>query len=285
MTGRPSGSATTVATWLADARTRLGPTSDEARLEAELLLRHVTGRTRAALVAWPDATLDPPTLGTLESLLARRLDGEPLAHVLGTREFWSLELEVSPAVLIPRPDTETLVERALAHLASDPDGLVVEAGTGSGAIAIALASECPNPIVATDRSAEALAVAARNASRHPAARRVRFVRGDWLEAFAPDSASLLVSNPPYLADDDPHLPALAREPRAALVAGRSGLEALASLVRQAARVARPGAVVLLEHGAGQGEAVRALFERDGYANVHTTRDLGGRERVSEGTRA
>ena len=257
--------------------------SEEGALEAALLLGHVAGLSRAALVAWPDAPLDATLVRALESLLARRLDGEPLAYLTGTREFWSLPLEVSPAVLVPRPDTETLVERALARLDGDPDGIVLELGTGSGAVAIALATACPNPIVATDTSAGALEVAARNAARHLPPGRVSFVRADWLEPFAARRISLLVSNPPYLGDDDPHLAALAREPRAALVADAGGLGAIERILRRAGHVGRSGAALLLEHGAAQGAAVRTRFARHGFGEVVTRRDLAGLERVTEGT--
>ena len=234
------------------------------------------------MLAWPETALEPDALAALGQALARRLRGEPLAHVLGSGAFWTFELEVGPAVLVPRADTETLVERALLHLEADPHGLVLEAGTGTGAVAIALATECPNPIVAIELHADALAVARRNARRLLAPGRLGFVRGDWLAAFADASAALIVANPPYLADDDPHLPALAHEPRAALVSGPEGLDALTALIVQARRVARPGAVVALEHGCSQGAAVRGLLARHGFADVVTTRDLAGLERVSEG---
>ena len=254
----------------------------EARLEAEVLLDHVTGLNRAALVARPERVLDVDALAALEALVARRLSGEPVAYVVGTREFWSMAFAVEPGVLIPRPDTETLVERALAHVSTDPSGLVLEAGTGSGAVAVALASECPNAILATDIEPIALSVASANARRLVGEARVRFVRADWLAPFADASLAVLVSNPPYLAADDPHLPALHAEPRTALVAGDGGLGALARLVAEGRRVVRPGGAVLLEHGAIQGEAVRALFERHGYIRVRTHRDLAGLERTTEG---
>ena len=149
-----------------------------------MLLRRVTGRDRAAVLARPEAALDAAALDALEALLARRLAGEPIAYVLGTREFWSLELAVGPGALVPRPDTETLVERALERLPGDPAALVLEAGTGSGAIAVALARECPNPVVATELHAAALGVAAANVARHAPGGRVRLVRADWLAPFA-----------------------------------------------------------------------------------------------------
>jgi len=280
----PSVSPLTVTHWLRDARQRLEAVTDEGPLEAELLLRHVTGRSRATLMAWPDATLHAAHLDTLAALLARRLEGEPLAYLTGTREFWSMAFEVTPAVLIPRPDTETLVERALVHVADDPDGLVIDAGTGSGAVAIALATECLNPIVATDASAEALAVAARNARRLLPPGRVMFVRGDWLAAFGNGCAATIVSNPPYLATGDAHLLALRREPAGALVSGDDGLSAIETLARQARTVGRAATTLLLEHGAEQGAAVRQCLAEAGWERIATFADLASRERVSEGRR-
>ena len=253
----------------------------EASLEAELLLRHVTGRSRASLYAWPDAALAATELVTLAALLERRLAGEPLAHLIGTREFWSRDFEVGPDVLVPRADTETLVERALELLPSLPPGLIVDAGTGSGAIAVSLALECERDVVATDRHASALHVARRNARRHLTPDRVAFVQGDWLAAFGEGSVALLVSNPPYLAENDPHLPSLSREPRAALVAGEDGLESIRVLAEQASRVLEASGAVLVEHGFSQGEAVRELFAERGFTNVATVRDLAGHERVTE----
>ena len=254
----------------------------EASIEAELLLRHATGRSRTSLYAWPDAALGTAELSTLADLLERRLGGEPLAHLTGMREFWSHDFEVGPDVLVPRPDTETLVERALELLPSLPDGLVVDAGTGSGAVAVALALECKRQIVAIDRHASALHVARRNARRHLPPGRIAFVLGDWLSAFADRSVALLVSNPPYLAEDDPHLPSLSREPRAALVAGADGLESIRVLAGQASRVLKPDGAVLVEHGCSQGEAVRGLLAARGCTDVATVRDLAGHERLTEG---
>ena len=306
---------TSVASWLHAARARLAArasASDPAEdaLDVELLLGHASGRSRAALRARPEATLDAPTLAALDALLARRLDGEPLAHILGTREFWSLELAAGPAALVPRPDTETLVERALARLTDAPPGPLLDAGTGGGAIAIALAVElgargdasrapasvsrtlpataapsagAERAVIASERSAAALELARRNVARL-APGRVALVRASWLDAFAEESLALIVSNPPYLAEDDPHLPALAHEPREALVAGPGGLEAIAHLTDAARRTLRPGGALLLEHGHEQGAAVRALYRRHGWRDVATVTDLAGRERVSEGRR-
>ena len=253
----------------------------EASIEAELLLRHATGRSRTSLYAWPEAALGTAELAALADLLERRLAGEPLAHLTGTREFWSRDFEVGPDVLVPRADTETLVERALELLPRLPAGLVVDAGTGSGAVAVALALECEREIVATDRHVSALRVARRNARRHLPPGRVAFVQGDWLAAFAERSVALLVSNPPYLAEDDPHLPSLTREPRAALVSGENGLESIRVLAGQAKRVLKHGGAVLVEHGFSQGEAVRELFSARGCTEVATVRDLNGHERVTE----
>lgn len=248
------------------------------------MLRHTASLSRAALFAWPERSLDDDVLATLDHFVESRLGGVPLAYLIGSRDFWSLSLTVTPAVLIPRPDTEALVERALLHLGTAPareEGWIVEAGTGSGAIAIALATECDRPLLATDRSADALSVAQGNAVRLLEADRVEFLEGDWLDALCRHSVTMLVSNPPYLAEDDPHLTALSAEPAAALVSGRDGLDAIRRLIDDAVHVCVPEALVILEHGYTQAEAVRGLFAAHGFFNIVTTRDLAGLDRVTE----
>jgi release factor glutamine methyltransferase len=214
----------------------------------------------------------------------RRLAGEPVAYLTGRREFWSLDLEVTPDVLVPRPETELLVERALAVLAGVQAPAVLDLGTGSGAIALAIASTRPDAAVtATDASPAALAVAERNARRLGISN-VSFRAGDWYAALDRGRFDVILSNPPYVAAGDPALAALAHEPLRALVAGPDGLAALAAVAAGARERLRPGGWLLVEHGAGQGAAVRDLLTRAGLASVATRADLAGHERASEGTR-
>ena len=203
--------------------------SPTAALDAELLLAAVTGAGRAGIAANPQRELDRAQLAVLDALARRRLSGEPVAYLIGRREFWSLELEVTPDVLVPRPETELLVELALAAIARKARPAVLDLGTGSGAIAIAIASERKDAMVtATDVSPSALDVARRNADRHRM-RNVRFLQGSWYERFAGVQFDAIVSNPPYVASGDPALAALAHEPRLALVAGPDGIEAIAAV--------------------------------------------------------
>lgn len=263
-------------------RARLAPASPTAALDAEILVASVLGLDRARLAADPERALAAEELFALESLVRRRLDGEPVAYLTGRREFWSLEFEVTPDVLVPRPETELLVERALAAIAGLAHPAVLDLGTGSGAIAVAIAAERPDAAVtATDRSPAALAVARRNAARLAPAN-LRFVEGDWFAPLAGRRFDAIVSNPPYVAEGDPALASLAREPRGALVAGPEGLDALAAIVAGAAQHLAPDGRLALEHGAAQGSAVRALLAAAGFGAVATFRDLAGHERVTEG---
>jgi release factor glutamine methyltransferase len=257
---------------LASAASVLG-----TRLDAELLLAHVLDVARANVIARDERVLTPEEQGDFEQLLARRMAGEPLAYLTGTREFWSLELEVTRDVLVPRPETELLVEWGLALA---PRSLL-DLGTGSGAIALALARELPAAgIVGVDRSAAALAVARRNAARLRLA--VEFVEGSWFEPVAGRNFDLVVSNPPYVAADHPRLADLKFEPSLALTSGPEGLDALRAIVGAAPRHLNPGGWLLVEHGAEQGTAVRALFAASGFAGVETRRDLAGLERATGG---
>jgi release factor glutamine methyltransferase len=268
---------------IAALRERLAGASRTAALDAELLVARALGVGRAALAADPGRALAPEELLALESHARRRLAGEPVAYLTGRREFWSLYLEVTPDVLVPRPETELLVERALAAIAGLVRPQVLDLGTGSGAIALAIASVRPDSAVtASDRSAAALAVARRNAARLGFAS-VNFIQGDWFAPLAGARFDAIVANPPYVAADDPALASLAHEPRAALVAGADGLEALSAIAAGAGAHLAPGGRLLLEHGAAQGAAVRELLRTAGLADVETRRDLAGHERASEGT--
>lgn len=267
---------------LAALARRLAHVSSTPALDAELLLAQALGEGRAAVAAHPERTLTAAQCAALEALAGRRLRGEPLAYLTGRKEFWSLDLEVTPDVLVPRPETELAVELALTALAGVPRPAVLDLGTGSGAIALAIARERPDAAVtATDESAAALAVAAGNAARLGVAN-VRFLCGSWFAPVAGERFDLVVSNPPYLAASDAALAALAHEPRAALVAGPTGLEALDRIGAEAPAALIPGGVLVLEHGADQGAAVRALMAHAGLTGVVTRRDLAGLERATQG---
>lgn len=271
---------------LADAARRLAASSRSPRLDAELLLAHVLGIDRGRLAARDDAPLEPALAATFATLLARRAAGVPVAYLTGRREFWSLALGVGPGVLVPRPETELLVEWALEILRGATAPALLDLGTGSGAIGLALATERPDASVdLVEASPAALAFAERNRAS-VAAGNVRLLAGDWFAPVADRRYDLIVSNPPYLAADDPHLRAaeLGHEPLGALVAGPGGLEALAAIAAGAGAHLRPGGAVLLEHGAGQAAEVRALLAGAGLRALETRRDLAGHERATAGRR-
>lgn len=271
---------TTIAALLARV-TELAEVSTTPRLDLELLLCRAADCPRTLLYARPETELSAPAAAAFEALIERRRRGEPMAYILGEREFWSLNLRVSPATLIPRPETEHLVELALA-LVAEPRARALDLGTGSGAIALALASERPAwRVTGVDRSAAALRVAESNRAAL-ALDNVRWRRGDWL-AGARGRYHLIVANPPYVDPGDPQLAsgALRFEPRAALVAGEQGLAALRAIAAAAPAHLLPGGWLLLEHGADQGAAVRALCAA-ALEEVRSWRDLAGRERVSGG---
>lgn len=259
---------------------------EEGAGEVDVLLAHVLGRSRAWLRAHGDEPVDEATRARFRDCLARRRVGMPVAYLTGVREFWSLPLQVTPDVLVPRADTERLVEMALDRLPLDRPSRIADLGTGSGAIALALARERPRcTVLATDYSEPALAVAADNARRLGLDDRVRFLRSDWFAALRHERPfDIVVSNPPYLAAGDRHLREgdLRHEPVRALIAGRDGLDAIRTIVAAAPRHLAPDGWLLLEHGLTQGAAVRALMTAAGLAEVATGRDLEGRERVTAG---
>jgi release factor glutamine methyltransferase len=275
-----SADARTVAEALAAARAR-----GLDRLDAQLLLSHHLGRDRAWLLAHDSDALTPDVLTRFDADVHRRADGVPLAYLTGTREFHGLQLQISPAVLDPRPDTETLVDWALELLAltSEPQPAVVDLGTGSGAVALAIAHRCRGVrVTATDVSPDALAVAGANARRLGLA--VELAAGPWWSAVAGRRFAMAVSNPPYIAGDDPHLPALRHEPLMALTPGGDGLDAIRAIVAGAPQALLPGAWLLIEHGWDQAEAVHALLHAAGFDEVQSRHDLGGHARCSGGRR-
>lgn len=273
----------TVSELLGEACRQLQPLSDSARLDAELLLAHALQQTRTWLHTWPEKTVDAQQQQRYASLLKRRLQGEPVAHILGEQEFWSLKLQVTAATLIPRPDTERLVELALDRIPVDSAWYIADLGTGSGAIALALAAERPNcRITATDRFREALDIAHRNAE-HLGLRNVQFVQSDWLAGFAPrPQFEMIVSNPPYVCESDPHLARgdVRFEPRAALAAGTDGLDDIRRITQQAWPHLTAGGWLLLEHGYDQSTAVQQILTRAGYVGVEDFVDYGGNPRVA-----
>lgn len=285
-----AGGRVTLDALLAEAAASLvAAGSPSARLDAEVLLCHVLGVERTWLYTWGDRDADGEATGRFRALLARRMAGEPVAYLTGEREFWGLTLATDPSTLIPRPDTETLVEAALA-LATTPGGRLLDLGTGSGAIALAFASERPGwCVLGLDIRPEAVALARQNAARHALENAV-FGESDWFAALAGQDEDarfdLVVSNPPYIAADDPHLAEgdVRFEPRSALVAGGEGLADLRHLAGAAREHLLPGGWLLLEHGFRQAEAVREALLAAGYAEVASRRDLAGHERISLGRR-
>ena len=257
------------------------------RLDAQMLILLALGRDphdRAWLTAHGDQPLPGDAAAALQALVARRRAGEPMAYLRGEQEFFGLSLRVDARVLVPRPDTETLVEWALSLAPALPAGArVADLGTGSGAIALALRSRQPHwDITATDASADALAVARANAERLGLP--IRFARGGWLDALPGERFDLLVSNPPYIADGDAHLPALAHEPDSALTAGPDGLDDIRLLVAQAPAHLQPGGWLLLEHGHDQADAVCRLLADAGFEQVDSRNDIAGIARCSGGRR-
>ena len=254
------------------------------RVDAEWLLAHALGQSRTWLFAHSADAV--PESGALRfaDLLARREAGEPVAYLTGLQGFWTLELEVSPATLIPRPETELLVELALARIPMGAAARIADLGTGSGAIALAIAKERPRAhVVATDASEPALDVARRNAARNRIAN-VEFRHGDWLVPLAGERFDLIASNPPYIAEGDPHLDEgdLRFEPASALSSGSDGFDAIRSITAAAPHHLLDDGWLLLEHGWQQGETARALLREAGFIDVETARDLEDRERVTLG---
>ncbi len=267
----------TVSALLADARTQL----NDPR-EALLLVAHALGLARETLYAHPERAVGPDDVRAASNLIEARKRGAPIAYLTGKREFYGLAFAITPAVLIPRPETELLVELALAKLDAITAPTVADLGTGSGAVALAIAHTRPDArVIAADRSTAALAVAAANAHALDLAQ-VNFVQADWLAPFAPQVFDLIVSNPPYVAAGDVHLGQgdLRFEPRAALAAGADGLDAIHCLIGGAVECLKSGGTLILEHGAEQQAAVGALLAEQGYAAIETHRDLAGLPRAA-----
>ncbi len=260
----------------------LTPTSPTPRLDAEVLIMHVCGLNRSGLIARDRLLLSGDQRQRLDELLARRQRGEPIAYLTGVREFWSMELHVSPAVLIPRPETELLVEMALACIPPDAPWTIADLGTGSGAIALAVARERPHcRVLATDISPAALDVARSNAGKFGLTN-VEFREGDWFASLAAEALDMILSNPPYIKSDDPHLKEgdLRFEPQVALNAGPEGLDAIRHIALRAREYLKPGGWILLEHGWEQADAISDLLHQHGYRAIVCRRDLAGHDRIT-----
>lgn len=264
--------------------------TDSPRLDAELLLCHALNVSRTYLFTWPEQTLNTEQLKKFPPLLTQRLQGHPIAHILGEREFWGLSLIVTQNTLIPRPDTETLVEAALTRLPnkSKKEITVLDLGTGSGAIALALKSERPDiDITAVDYSQHALEIAKQNAQKHQL--NIQFLHSDWFSALNTSNKlfDCIVSNPPYIEDKDPHLTQgdVRFEPLSALTSGKEGLDDIQIIVQHAPLHLKPQGWLLIEHGYHQAKAVAKIFRANHFINIQLQHDLAGQPRVTLGQRA
>jgi release factor glutamine methyltransferase len=255
-------------------------------VDADSLLAHALGKDRSWLFAHAVDVVPAELMASFESMLQRRIAGEPVAYLTGRQGFWTLDLEVGPATLIPRPETEFLVELALARIPVDAAVRVADLGTGSGAVALAIASERPKSrVIATDASTAALDVAQRNAARHDIGN-IEFRCGDWFAPLQGEAFDIIASNPPYIADGDPHLDKgdVRFEPAMALSCGPDGLNAIRTIVGHAGAHLDAGGWLLLEHGWDQGEVVRGMLAAAGFIDVETVLDLEDRDRISLGRR-
>ena len=260
---------------------------DSAKLDAELLLASVLNKDRTWLRTWPDQALSPAQWQAFEALTLRRQQGEPVAYILGHRDFWSLNLTVTADTLIPRPETERLVELALAKIPEHANWDILDLGTGSGAIALAIAKERPGcNVIATDKSIMALGIARQNADRH-AINNIHFLASHWLAAFNPSfQVEMILSNPPYIMEHDPHLSAgdVRFEPTSALAAGVEGLDDLDTIVSTAKTHLIPGGWLLLEHGYHQQAALARLLAKQDFQSINCHHDYAGQPRISLGQR-
>jgi release factor glutamine methyltransferase len=271
---------TNIGALLDTATETLAAISDSARLDAEILLGRAIDMPRSYLFAHPDDEPDDDAIARFLAALERRTSGEPMAYITGTKEFWSLDLMVTSATLVPRPETEILVERALREIPRKANWRLLDLGTGSGAIAIALARERPLcEVVAVDISRAALAVAVQNARQLDIAN-IEFLAGSWCGPLGDRQFDLIVSNPPYVSAGDPALPALAAEPQSALVAGEDGLDAIRVIAAGCRNFLQPDGHVMLEHGAGQQQEVADILLASGWDAIECVTDFAGLPRVS-----
>ncbi len=271
----------TIAQNLQQATEKLKPSSDSARLDAEILLAHVLKKDRIYFLTWPEELVSQPYQAAYLELLERRAGGEPIAYITEVQAFWSLQLKVTPDTLIPRPDTEILVQEALNLLHEDMNYTIVDLGSGSGAITLAIAVERPHcHILGVDQSKQAVQVATENANQL-ALHNVTFQQGDWLSDVADSSLDMVVSNPPYVAENDPHMSEgdVRFEPTSALLAGPEGLAAYEKILPEAKRCLKQKAWLLLEHGYDQQNKLLELMQQHGFKETRGVRDYGGQTRV------
>ncbi|MBM4207674.1 MAG: peptide chain release factor N(5)-glutamine methyltransferase [Gammaproteobacteria bacterium] len=269
---------------LTEAIARLGSTSGTPQLDAEILLCTVLGKDRSFLRTWPERELDIAHYAAFDTLINRRRQGQPIAYLTGSREFWSREFIVTPDVLIPRPETELLIEHCLELIPFNQSVNIVDLGTGSGIIAVTLAAERPQAnLVAVDISAAALQVAKMNAARH-GVDRIRFYQSNWLKQIPPGLFDVIISNPPYIAADDPHLQQgdLRFEPQTALTSGADGLKDIRIIAKSASNRLNKGGFIVFEHGYDQGLAAQELLKSLNFSYVQTINDLAGQARVTSG---
>lgn len=263
---------------------QLSEFSDSPRLDAEILLAHCLGKNRSWLMTWPENTPHEAQLQQFQQLLQQRLQGRPIAHLTGEREFWSLPLKVTADTLIPRPDTELMVEQILLHYPTEPAIQLLDLGTGSGAIALALAHERPGwQITASDRSDAALQVAQHNAQR--LGLNIKLQHSDWFSALSGQSFDVIASNPPYIPQADPHLLQgdVRFEPPGALASGKDGLDAIRHICATAPEFLNPGGQLFIEHGYDQMAKVHAIFSKNHFHSIQQHQDMAGNPRLTSGT--
>ena len=269
---------------LISSTSQLSLVSESAKLDSELLLAFILRKPRSYLYAWEDEKISDKNQNEFKRLLARRIKGEPIAHILGERGFWSLDLKVTADTLIPRPDTERLVELALELIPRKAKWKILDMGTGTGAIALSLAKERPDCFVtATDQSLAALDVAKQNAQRNKISN-IEFLQSDWFAKLENRQFNMIVSNPPYICSNDPHLQQgdVRFEPLSALTAGEDGLNAIRTIIKNSHQHLFHDAVLLLEHGYDQADAVCHLLKEANFSHVHNLQDYGGNPRVTIG---
>lgn len=272
---------------LISATKQLSVQSDSAKLDAEILLAFCLNKNRSWLFTWPDTELSPAELAEFDALLQRRKNGEPVAHITGQREFWSLPLSITKDTLIPRPDTELMVEKILALYPADSDITLADLGTGSGAIALALASERPNwSIIATDLSAAALDVARHNAQQLKLDN-IEFEPGSWFEPLGDKTFDIITSNPPYIAETDPHLSEgdVRFEPLSALASGRDGLNDIRHICQQARQYLKHKGMLIIEHGFDQKAEIQEIFTVSGFTDISQYHDLSNNPRLTYGIKS
>ena len=271
-----------ISDYIKEATAKLGGSSESPRLDAELLLCFCLQKPREYLYTWPEKILAADIKQAFDKVIDKRIKGIPVAYLTGTHEFWSLPFKVSPAVLVPRPETELLVETTL-KLLTDKNQSVLELGTGSGAIAIALASEQDEwEIIATDQSQQALKIATENAANLVSSASnttIKFVHGDWFEPISTAQFDAIISNPPYIADADPHLLKLEHEPYSALASGSDGLNDIRQIINHAGHYLLDGGWLILEHGYDQQQVIADLLETQGYTDILELKDLNKLPRV------